>query len=108
MICPSKTALQKFHRRQLPFDNVELIAAHIDACEKCRRFVQRLDDARVGASETAIDAMAAIDLPGTAEWTPSSDHDSLMPNDESGKLIPIPPAGYELLEWLGKGSFGTV
>ncbi len=43
MICPSRTQLSEFNLGQLPEDDLEAIADHLEACGRCEAALRELD-----------------------------------------------------------------
>lgn len=96
MICPSRTQLSEFNLGQLPEDDLEAIADHLEACGRCEAALRELD----GEPDAVVTSLRGLS-------TLSGKHLHLPPTPSLLKL-PARLGSYEVLAELGRGAMGIV
>jgi aminoglycoside phosphotransferase (APT) family kinase protein len=112
-VCPEKQAWQELVSGQLPAEEVERLAQHLEQCQRCLETVQSLHAADtfselLKANPSTIDSGAGVE--GLMQRLKA-----LAPTEEPAASAPPPPAAlpekigrYRVLERIGVGGMGTV
>jgi WD40 repeat protein/serine/threonine protein kinase len=105
--CISESDLQAFLLGELPPRLADTIARHLELCPDCEERVRRWDDLADGAIQALRRAAPPRESPSTVDLSPGT-----VELGADGRTAPTnempSPAGFTVLEELGRGALGVV